>query len=35
MPSPLASSSNRGELPLPELLCETTGRPFASNVTTM
>ena len=27
MPSLSLSSSTRGELPLPELLCDTTGRP--------
>ena len=27
--------TTRGELPLPELLCETTDRPYGSKVTTM
>ena len=35
IPSRFSSRRTRGELPLPELLCETTGRPCGSNVTTM
>ena len=35
MPSPLPSSRTRGELPLPDALCETTGRPRLSKVTTI
>jgi hypothetical protein len=35
IPSPSLSSRMRGETPALELLCDTTGRPSASNVTTM